>query len=148
LKPVFLIKRKRTKGALIFALLLAPLVAYAVYVLVLVLLDSFRGDGLILHQYVFESRRLLVLRFMSDSRQALPVFYATGLLLWLEIHLLSRLGNWSGVLPAALAGALTGFAVAAIFVELGWGVVVPAVAAGLLMSLLLAWAVRPSGSPA
>jgi hypothetical protein len=148
LKPVFLIKRKRTKGALIFALLLAPLVAYAVYVLVLVLLDSFRGDGLILHQYVFESRRLLVLRFMSDSRQALPVFYATGLLLWLEIHLLSRLGDWSGVLPAALAGALTGFAVAAIFVELGWGVVAPAVAAGLLMSLLLAWAVRPSGSPA
>jgi hypothetical protein len=70
------------------------------------------------------------------------------LLLWLEIHLLSRLGDWSGVLPAALAGALTGFAVAAIFVELGWGVVAPAVAAGLLMSLLLAWAVRPSGSPA
>lgn len=141
-------KKKRAKGALFLALLLAPLAAYAVYTLALVLLDSFRGDGLILHQYAFESRRQLVLRFMSDSRQALPVFYATGLLLWLEIHLLSRLGDWSGVLPSALAGALTGLAVGAICVELIWGVVVPAAAAGLLMSLLLAWAVRPSGSPA
>ena len=140
-------KRKRTKGALFLVLLLAPLVAYAVYTLVLILLDNFRGDGLILYQYVFGSRRQLALQFLSDSRQALPVFYAVGLLLWLEIHLLSRFSDWGGVLSAAMAGALTGFAVAAIFVELSWGIVAPAVAAGLLMSLLLAWAIRPSGAP-
>lgn len=140
-------KRKRTRGALFLALLLAPPVAYAVYMLMLVLLDSFRGDGLILHQYEFESRRQLALQLLSDSRQALPVFYALGLLLWLEIHLLSRFSDWNGVLPAAMAGALTGFATAAIFVELSWGVVVPAVVAGLLLSLLLAWAIRPSGAP-
>ena len=139
-------KRKRTKGALILALLLAPPVAFAVYVSVLVLLDSYRGDALILHQYEFESRRQLALQFISDSRQALPLFYAAGLLLWLEVHVLSRLGDWGGVLPAAMAGALTGFAVAAIFVEMSWGAIVPPVAAALLMSLWLAWAVRPTVS--
>lgn len=139
-------KRKRAKSALILALLLAPLIAYTVYMLALFLLDSFRGDGLMLYQYEFESRRRLALQTLSDGRQALPVFYAVGLLLWLEIHLLSRFGDWNGVLPAAMAGALTGFAVAVIFVEMNWGVVVPAVTAGLLMSLLLAWAIRPSGS--
>lgn len=141
-------KRKRAKGALFLALMLAPLVAYVVYMLVLVLLDNFRGDGLILHQYVFGSRRQLLLQLLSDSRQALPVFYAVGLLLWLEIHLLSRFSDWSGVLPAAVAGALTGFAVAAIFVEVNRGVIAPSVVAGLLMSMILAWAIRPSGSPA
>lgn len=139
-------RKKRTKSALFLALLLAPLAAYAVYMLSLVLLDSFRGDGLMLHRYVFESRRQLVVQLLSDSQQALPVFYAVGLLLWLEIHLLSRFRDWNGVLPAVMAGALTGFAIAAIFVEMTWGVVVPSLVSGLLLSLILAWAVRPSGS--
>jgi hypothetical protein len=139
-------KKKRTRGVFFLALLLAPPAAYAVYMLSLVLLDSFRGDGLMLHQYVFESRRQLVARLISDSRQALPFFYAVGLLLWLEIHLLSRVSGWNGVMPAVMAGALTGSAIAAIFVEMSWGVAVSSLVSGLLLSLMLAWAVRPSGS--
>jgi L-lactate permease len=114
--------------------------------LVLFLLDSFRGDGLILHQYVFESRRQLALQAWSDSRRALPVFYAVTLLLWAEITLLSRFDEWSGVLPALLGGALTAFALAALLVEMSWGAVVPSVISGLLLSLTLVWAIRPSRS--
>lgn len=140
-------KKKRTKSALFLALLLTPPVAYVVYMLVLFLLDNSRGDGLILHQYVFESRRQLTFQVLSDSRQALPVFYAAGLLLWLEIYLLFRYTEWNGVLPAAMAGALTGFAIAAVFVEMSWSVVVPSIISGLLISLVLAWACRPFRSP-
>jgi len=139
-------KRKRTKAALVSVLLFMPVLAYAAYMLVLFLLDSFRGDGQILHQYAFESRRQLVLQALADSRQALPVFYAVTLLLWIEITLLSRFNEWSGVLPALLAGALTAFALSALLVEMSWGSVVPAVVSGLLLSLALAWAVRPSRS--
>jgi hypothetical protein len=148
LKTVFfnMQNRKRTKAALVFALLFMPVLAYAAYMLVLFLLDSFRGDGLILHQYVFESRRQLALQALSDSRQALPVFYAVTLLLWAEITLLSRFDEWSGVLPALLAGALTAFALAALLVEMSWGAVVPSVISGLLLSLTLVWAIRPSRS--
>jgi hypothetical protein len=148
LKTVFFIlkKRKRTKAALAFALLFMPVLAYGLYMLVLFLLDSFRGDGLILHQYVFESRRQLAFQLLSDCRQALPVFYAVTLLLWTEIYLLSRYDEWSGVLPALLAGALTAFAIAALLVEMSWGTIVPAVSSGLLLSLALVWAIRPSRS--
>ncbi len=136
--------RKRTKGALILVLLLAPLVAYAAYMLVLFLLDGFRGDGLILHQYAFVSRRQLTLQVLSDSRLALPVFYAVTLLLWVEIYLLSRFNEWSGVLPALLAGVLTALAISALLVEMSWGALVPSVVSGLLLSLALVLATRPS----
>ena len=137
-------RKKRAKSVLVFALLLAPPIAFAVWMLVLFLLDSFQGDGLMQHQYVFESRRQLALQMLHDSRQALPVFYMAGLLLWLEIHLLSRHSAWSGMLSAAMAGALTGFVIAAIFVEMSLAVIVPSVVSALLMSLVLAWAIRPS----
>lgn len=136
--------RKRTKAALILVLLLAPLVAYAAYMLVLFLLDVFRGDGLILHQYAFVSRRQLALQVLSDSRLALPVFYAVTLLLWVEIYLLSRFNEWSGVLPALLAGVLTALAISALLVEMSWGALVPSVVSGLLLSLALVLATRPS----
>jgi hypothetical protein len=146
LKTVFfnMENRKRTKGALILVLLLAPLVAYAAYMLALFLLDGFRGDGLILHQYAFVSRRQLALQVLSDSRLALPVFYAVTLLLWVEIYLLSRFNEWSGVLPALLAGVLTALAISALLVEMSWGVLVPSVVSGLLLSLALVLATRPS----
>jgi hypothetical protein len=148
LKTVFfnMKSRKRTKAALVFALLFMPVLAYGAYMLVLFLLDSFRGDGLILHQYAFESRRQLALQVLSDSRLALPVFYAVTLLLWVEITLLSRFDEWSGVLPALLLGVLTAFALAALLVEMSWGTVVPSVISGLLLSLGLVWAIRPSRS--
>ena len=129
-------RKKRAKSVLVFALLLAPPIAFAVWMLVLFLLDSFQGDGLMQHQYVFESRRQLALQMLHDSRQALPVFYMAGLLLWLEIHLLSRHSAWSGV--------LTGIVITAIFVEMSLAVIVPSVVSALLMSLVLAWAIRPS----
>lgn len=138
--------RKRTKAALVSVLLFMPALAYAACMLVLFLLDSFHGDGLILHQYAFESRRQLALQLLSDSRQALPVFYAVTLLLWAELYLLSRFNEWSGVLPALLAGALTAFAISALLVEMSWGAVVPSVVSGLLLSLALVWAIRPARS--
>ena len=137
-------RKKRAKSALVFALLLAPPIAFAAWVLVLFLLDTFQGDGLIQHQYVFESRRLLANQILSDSRQALPVFYITGLLLWLEIHLLSRYSAWSGALSAAIVGVVTGIVITAIFAEMSLAFIVPTVVSALLMSLVLAWAVRPS----
>jgi hypothetical protein len=145
MKTVFLMlkKKKRTKAALVLVLLFMPVLAYGVYLLALFLLDSFRGDGLILHRYAFESRHQLALQILSDSRQALPVFYAVTLLLWVEIYLLSRRGEWSGVLPAVLAGTLTVFAIAALLVEMSWGAIVPSVTSGLLLSLALIWALRP-----
>lgn len=137
-------RKKRAKSALVSALLLAPPVAYAAWMLALFLLDTFQGDGLIQHQYMFESRRQLAIQMLSDSRQALPVFYIAGLLLWLELHLLSRYSAWSGILPAVLAGALTGFAIAAVLVEMNLVIIVPSVVSALLMSLVFAWAIRPS----
>lgn len=137
--------RKRRKAPLLFALLLMPVLAYAAYLLTLFLLDSFRGDGSILHQYAFESRRQLALQALSDGRQALPLFYAVTLLLWGELSLLSRFDGWSGVLPALAAGALTASVLAALLVELSWGAVLPPVVSGLLLSLVLARAMRPSG---
>ncbi|MDH5512991.1 MAG: hypothetical protein OEY27_07255, partial [Gammaproteobacteria bacterium] len=70
MKTVFLMlkPRKRGKTALILALLLAPPVAYAVYFLLLFMLDTWRGDGLILHQYEFESRRKLAVQLLADAR--------------------------------------------------------------------------------
>jgi hypothetical protein len=145
LKTVFfnIEDRKRSKGALFLVLLLAPPVAWVVYMLLLFLLDSFRGDGLILHQYEFVSRRQLALQFLSDSRPALPVFYAVTLLLWAGIALLSRLNERRVVLPALLAGALTALAISALLVETSWGAVVPAVVTGLLLSLALVLVIRP-----
>lgn len=137
-------RKKRAKSALVFALLLAPPVAYATWMLVLLLLDTFQGDGLIQHQYVFESRRQLAIQMLSDGRQALPVFYIAGLLLWLEIHVLSRYSESSGMLSAAMAGVLTGFVIAAVFVEMTLAFIVPSVVSAMLMSLVLAWAIRPS----
>ena len=130
--------RQRSKAPVVFALLLAPLLAYAAYVLVLVLLDSFRGDGLMLHQYVFESRRGLAVQLLSDGRQALPLFYAAGLGLWVESYLLARYSQWSAGWIAVLTGALAGFAVAAVFTGMTWGSIAPAVVSGLLLSLVLA----------
>ncbi|MDH3514126.1 MAG: hypothetical protein OEM83_04555 [Gammaproteobacteria bacterium] len=135
--------RKRGKTALILALLLAPPVAYAVYFLLLFMLDTWRGDGLILHQYEFESRRKLAVQLLADARQALPVFYAAVFLLWAEIRLLSRLGEWGGMLLAALVGMLTGLVIAALFAGMTLGVIIPAAVAGLLMAIALSWATRP-----
>lgn len=138
--------RRCTKGTLLLVLLLAPPVAWAVYMLLLFLLDSFRGDGLMLHQYEFVSRRQLALQFLSDSRPALPVFYAVTLLLWAGIALLSRYNERRAVVPALLAGVLTALAISALLVEMSWGAVVPAVVTGLLLSLALVLAIQPSGS--
>lgn len=137
-------RKKRAKSALLLALLLAPAAAYAVWMLTLFLLDSFGGDGLMRHQYEFESRRALAAQLWSDARQALPVFYGAGLLLWLEIHLLSRLGDWNGLPSALLAGALTGLLVVAVFAEWSFGLILPAVLAGALIAIALSLAVRPS----
>ncbi|MEW6331061.1 MAG: hypothetical protein AB1560_06360 [Pseudomonadota bacterium] len=128
-----------------FALLFMPILAYAAYLLMLFLLDSFHGDGSILHQYAFGSRRQLAFQALSDGRQALPVFYAVTLLLWGELSLLSRFGGWRGVMPALVAGVLTTSVPAALLVEPGWTAVLPPVVAGLLLSLALVWARRPSG---
>lgn len=137
--------RKRGKAPLVFALLFMPVLAYAAYLLMLFMLDSFRGDGSILHQYAFGSRRQLALQALSDGRQALPVFYALALLLWGELSLLSRFDGWSGVLPALVAGVLTTSMPAALLVEMSWAAVLPPVVSGLLLSLALVWARRPSG---
>lgn len=137
-------RKKRAKSALVLALLLTPPLACAVWMLVMFLLDTFRGDGLMWHQYAFESRRRLAFQMWSDARRALPVFYVAGLLLWLEIHLLSRYGDWNGLPSAALAGALTGFLVAAVLADMSLGLVVPSVISGLLMAMVLSRAVRPS----
>ena len=137
-------RKKRAKSALVFALLLAPVVAYTAWLLALFFLDTFQGDGLMQHRYLFESRRQLAIQMLFDSREALPVFYVAGCLLWLEIHLLSRYGGWNGILSAVLAGVLTGFAIAAVFVEMNLVAIIPSVAAALLMSLTFAWAIRPS----
>ncbi len=137
-------KRERTKSAAVVALLLAPPVAYAAYMATGFLLDNFGGDGLLLHQYEFESRRRLALQIISDGWQAMPVFYAVALLLWIELRLMSQYTAWRGVLPAVMAGVLTGFAVAALFVQMTISAVVPAMASGLLASLVFAWAGKPS----
>ncbi len=146
LKTVFLMlkRRRRRKTALALALLLTPVAAYGVYMLLLFFFDSFRGDGLMLYQYDYESRRELAVQLISHARQALPLFYALGLLLWVEIQLMARSTEWNGVLPAAVAGILTGILIPAVFVEMSFVVLVPSVVSALLMALVLAWTVRPS----
>lgn len=133
-------KRKRTKTAAAAALLLAPPVAYAAYLLMLFILDSFRGDGLLLHQYEFESRRRLVVQLLSDGRQALLWFYAAALVLLIESHLLAQYSR-NVVWTVVLTGVAAGFAIAAVFMGMTWSSIAPAVVAGLLLSLLIAWTV-------
>lgn len=137
-------RKKRTKSALVFILLLAPPFAYAAWMFALFLLDAFQGDGLLQHQYLFESRRQLAIQMLSDARRALPVFYIAAWLLWLEVHVLSRYGEWNGYLSAAVAGVFTGVIIAAVFMEMTLSVIVPVMVSALLMSLVLAWAVRPT----
>ena len=77
----------------------------------------------------------------------IPLSYilsGAGLLLWLEIHVLSRYSESSGMLSAAMAGVLTCFVIAAVFVEMTLAFIVPSVVSAMLMSLVLAWAIRPS----
>lgn len=137
-------RKRRARSALVLALLLAPGAAYAVWLLTLFLLDSYRGDGLMWHQYAFESRRALAMQLWSDARQALPVFYGAGLLLWLEIRLLSRLGDWNGLPSATLAGALTGVLVVVVFAGTSSGLILATALAGALIAIVLSLAVRPS----
>lgn len=132
-------KNKKRRPVLLLFILTPPL-AYAAYLLVLFFLDSFRGDGLILNQFLNESRGRLARQLISDGWRALPVFYAVGLLLWLEVHLLSRFSSMRGVLPAAIAGALTGWLLSALLIGGSTGVVAPYLIAGLLMAAILGWA--------
>ena len=140
-------KKTRSKAALAAVLLLLPPVTYAVWLLVLFLLDTLWGDGAILHQYYFESRGRLFFQLVSDSPGALPVFYAATALLWAVLHLLSRFRPRGGMLTAILAGALMGLIGAALLVDMSRGAAVPAVIAGSLMALVL-HAARRSGSEA
>jgi hypothetical protein len=131
-------EKKRTKTAAVIVLLLAPPVAYAVYMLALFILDSFQGDGLILHWYEFESRRRLAVQLLSDGRQALPLFYAAAVGLWMEFYLLARYSQ--GVVLAVIStGVLAGFAIATVSMGMTWGSIAPAVVSGLLLSLMVAW---------
>lgn len=145
MKTVFLMlkTRKRRKTAVMLALLLTPAATYAVYALLLFSFDSFRGDGLMLYQYIFESRLTLANQVLADGRQALPVFYAAGLLMWIVIQLIYRYSGRRSVMPAAVIGVLTGFAVTAVFVDITPGAMVPAALSGMLMALVLALVVRP-----
>lgn len=137
----------RSKAVLAAALLLLPPVAYAAWLLALFLLDSLWGDSLILHQYYFESRGRLLVQLLSDGLRALPVFYAATALLWVMLRLLSRFRPRSGILAAIIAGVLTGLISAALLVGMSWGAMVPAVAAGSLLALVLHAAMRPSPVP-
>lgn len=108
--------------------------------MMLILLDSWRGDGLLPHQYYFESRRQLALQLLSDARKGLPVFYVAGLLLWLQAAMLTRYRKWNVILAVAVTGVLAGFVAAAVFLGMTGSAILPVVMSSLLLSVVLAWA--------
>lgn len=140
-------RKTRSKTVVAAVLLLLPPVAYAAWLLALFLLDSLRGDGLVLHQYYFESRGRLLLQLVSDGLRALPVFYAATALLWVMLRLLSRFRPRSGILAAIIVGVFTGLISAALLLGVSWGAMVPTATAGSLLALILHAAMRPSPVP-
>lgn len=135
--------RKSKKRPALFIFILTPPVVYVVHLLVLFLLDSFHGDGLMLHQYLNEFHGGLARQFVSDGWRALPVFYAVGLLLWFEVRLLSRFLHLRGVIAAAAAGAVTGWLLAFLLIGKSNAVVIPYTISGLFMAAVLGWVARP-----
>jgi presenilin-like A22 family membrane protease len=137
-------KKKLGKESAYLFFLLTPLAIYMVHIFLVFLLDTYMGDGMMLHQFVDESRRQLVLQMFSDGLQALPLFYAAGVLLWLEVFLFSRFLNLRVAVPS-LAGALTGLVVAVFLVGNSAGAAIPFVLSGLLMGCILDWIARHAG---
>jgi len=136
-------RRKSKKRPPLLPYILIPPAVYAVHVFLLFLLDSVRGDGLMLHQYLNESRGGLVRQLVSDGWRALPVFYAASLLLWFEVRLLSRFLHWRGVVSAAIAGAATGWLLAFFLIGKSMAVVIPYTISGLLMAAVLGRIAQP-----
>ena len=136
-------KRKSKKRLALLPFILTPPAIYAVYVLLLFLLDSVWGDGLMLHQYLNESRGGLARQLVSDGWRALPVFYVAGLLLWFEVRLLARFLHLRGVVSAAIAGAVTGWLLAFLLIGKSNAVVIPYTISGLLMAAVLGWIAHP-----
>jgi hypothetical protein len=136
-------RRKSKKRLALLPFILTPPAVYAVHVLLLFLLDSAWGDGLMLHQYLNESRGVLARQLVSDGWRALPVFYAASLLLWFEVRLLSRFLHLRGVVSAAVAGAVTGWLLAFLLIGKSNAVVIPYMISGLLMAAVLGWITHP-----
>lgn len=139
-------RERRSRASAALALLLAPLLAYALFVLILFLLDSSRGDGLMLHQYFFESRRQLFVQLLSDGRRGLALFYLAGFLLWFEAYWLARFGLRSVVFTTVVTGGLAAVALAGVFTGMTWGSLLPAVISSLLLSLAVSWSVSRMAS--
>lgn len=135
-------KKKNKKRSILLLFILTPPVIYAVHVLLLFLLDSVWGDGLMLHQYLNESRGALARQLIADGLRALPVFYGASLLLWFEVRLLFRFLHLHGALPAAIAGAVTGWLLAFLLIGKSNAVVIPYTISGLLMAAVLGWIAR------
>ncbi len=136
-------KKKNKKRPALLLFILTPPVIYAVHVFLLFLLDSVWGDGLMLYQYLNESRGGLARQLVSDGWRALPVFYVVSLLLWFELRLLSRFLHRSGVISAAMVGAATGWLLAFLLIGNSNAVVIPYTISGLLMATVLGWVAHP-----
>ncbi len=135
----------RKQSAYLIIFLLTPFAVYAVDTLLLFLMDTYMGDGMMLHLYAYVSRRQLVLQILSDGYRAIPLFYAASLLLWFEINLFSRYLNLRGFAPSSIAGALTGLALAIPFVGKSVGAVVPFALSGFLIASILGWGGQRAG---
>lgn len=102
----FVTHRPRRMQALVLAVLLVPLALYPLYFGLSALNDSLAGDMLIRYQLQFESRRRLLMLFLSDWRQALPMSYVLVIATLVPLFLLcSRLPRWRHT-GFVIAGAL------------------------------------------
>ncbi len=125
-------KLEKTSALLVF--LLIPPVVYAVHTLLLFIIDTYRGDGVMLYQYVHESRRQLALQLISGGWHALPLFYAASVLLLFVSLLSTRLLNRHGVVLTSAAGALTGLVLAVLLIGKSIDAIAPFVLSGFLMA--------------
>lgn len=130
-------KLEKTSALLVF-LLISPVV-YAVHTLLLFLIDTYQGDGTMLHQYMYVSRRQLALQLISGGWHALPLFYAASALWLFVAFLLTRLLNMRGVVLTGAAGALTGLVLAVLLIGKSIDAVAPFVLSGFLMACAIGW---------
>ena len=130
-------KLGKTSALLVF-LLISPVV-YAVHVLSLFLIDTYRGDGMMLYQYLHESRGQLALQLISGGWHALPLLYAASVLLLFVAVLLTRLLKRHEFVLTGAVGALTGLVLAGLLIGKSIDAVAPFVLSGFLMASVIGW---------
>ncbi|MHB8744487.1 MAG: hypothetical protein ACYC9L_15385 [Sulfuricaulis sp.] len=130
-------KLGKTSAFLVF-LMISPVI-YGIHSLLLFLIDTYQGDGIMLHQYMYESRRQVALQLISGGYHILPLCYVVSALWFFLAIVLTRLLNWLGAVLTGVVGALTGLVLAELLIGKSIDAVIPFVLSGFLLAYVMGW---------